>query len=141
YGTAVFGGLRAYWNEDEEQLFIFRPRDHCRRFLQSASLLCMNVPLSGDDLLKALTELIRTAGHEEDLYIRPLAFYSDEIIGVRLHDLTAEVSIVVMPFGAYNKNEENMHVTVYSWRRIDDNSVSERGKIAGAYVNSAFGKA
>jgi branched-chain amino acid aminotransferase len=100
YGTAVFGGLRAYRNEDEKQLFIFRPRDHFRRFLQSASLLCMNVHTTGDDLLKGLIELIRTEGHEEDLYIRPLAFYSDEIIGVRLHDLTAEVSIVAMPFGS-----------------------------------------
>ena len=138
YGTAVFGGLRAYRNEDEKQLFIFRPRDHFRRFLQSASLLCMNVHTTGDDLLKGLIELIRTEGHEEDLYIRPLAFYSDEIIGVRLHDLTAEVSIVAMPFGSYNKNEDSMHVTVSSWRRVDDNSIPARGKIAGAYVNSAF---
>ena len=140
YGTAVFGGLRAYWNEDEKQLFLFRPRDHFRRFLQSAKLLCMELQTNGDNLLKGLVELIRTEGHEEDLYIRPLAFYSDEIIGVRLHDLTADVSIVVMPFGAYNKNEENMHVTVSSWRRVDDNTLPARGKIAGAYVNSAFVK-
>jgi len=140
YGTAVFGGLRAYWNEEEKQLFIFRPRDHFRRFLQSAKLLCMELQTNGDNLLKGLVELIRTEGHEEDLYVRPLAFYSDEIIGVRLHDLTAEVSIVVMPFGAYNKNEEDMHVTVSSWRRVDDNTIPARGKIAGAYVNSAFVK-
>ena len=140
YGTAVFGGLRAYWNDDENQLFVFRPVDHFRRFVQSAKLLCMELPVSGDGLLKGLLELIRTEGHKEDLYIRPLAFYSDEIIGVRLHDLTAQVSIVVMPFGAYNKNEDNMHVTVSSWRRIDDNAIPARGKIAGAYVNSAFVK-
>src|SRR5437773_9428755 len=140
YGTAVFGGLRAYWNEDEKQLFVFRPRDHFRRFLQSAKLLCMEPQTNGDNLLKGLIELIRTEGHEEDLYIRPLAFYSDEIIGVRLHDLTAEVSIVAMPFGHYNSNEESMHVTVSSWRRVDDNVIPARGKIAGAYVNSAFAK-
>jgi branched-chain amino acid aminotransferase len=140
YGTAVFGGLRAYWNEDEKQLFVFRPNDHFRRFLQSSKLLCMDLHTSGEDLLKGLVELIRTEGHEEDLYIRPLAFYSDEMIGVRLHDLTGEVSIVVLPFGAYNKNEENMHVTVSSWRRVDDNMIPARGKIAGAYVNSAFVK-
>jgi len=138
YGTAVFGGLRAYWNDDEKQLFVFRPQDHFRRFLQSAKLLCMDLHLTGDDLLKGLVELIRTEGHQEDLYIRPLAFYSDQIIGVRVHDLTAEASIVVLPFGAYNKNEDNMHVTVSSWRRIDDNTIPARGKIAGAYVNSAF---
>jgi branched-chain amino acid aminotransferase len=138
YGTAVFGGLRAYWNDDEKQLFVFRPYDHFRRFLQSAKLLCMDLDLTGDDLVKGLVELIRTEGHQEDLYIRPLAFYSDEIIGVRVHDLTAEASIVVLPFGSYNKNEDNMHVTVSSWRRIDDNTIPARGKIAGAYVNSAF---
>jgi branched-chain amino acid aminotransferase len=138
YGTAVFGGLRAYWNDDEKQLFVFRPHDHFRRFLQSAKLLCMDLHITGDDLLKGLVELIRTEGHQEDLYIRPLAFYSDQIIGVRVHDLTAEASIVVIPFGAYNKNEDNMHVTVSSWRRIDDNTIPARGKIAGAYVNSAF---
>jgi branched-chain amino acid aminotransferase len=138
YGTAVFGGLRAYWNDDEKQLFVFRPHDHFRRFLQSAKLLCMDLHLSGDDLVTGLRDLIRTEGHREDLYIRPLAFYSDQIIGVRVHDLTAEYSIVVMPFGSYNKNEDNMHVTVSSWRRIDDNTIPARGKIAGAYVNSAF---
>src|ERR1051326_4320931 len=116
YGTAVFGGLRAYWNDDEKQLFIFRPQDHFRRFLQSAKLLCMDLPFASDDLVKGLAELIRTEGHEEDLYIRPLAFYSDEIIGVKVHDLNPEVSIVAIPFGTYNKNEDNMHVTVSSWR-------------------------
>src|SRR5216117_1156811 len=138
YGTAVFGGLRAYWNDDEKQLFVFRPHDHFRRFLQSGKLLLMELGISGDDLVKGLADLIRTEGHHEDLYIRPLAFYSDQIIGVKVHDLTAEYSIVVMPFGNYNKNEESMHVTVSSWRRIDDNSIPGRGKIAGAYVNSAF---
>src|SRR6059036_1608500 len=140
YGTAVFGGLRAYWNADEKQLFVFRPADHFRRFLQSAKLMCMELPVSGEELLKGLIDLIRAEGHKEDLYIRPLAFDADEIIGVRLHDLHPEVSIVVIPFGNYNKNEEGMHVTVSSWRRVDDNSIPARGKIAGAYVNSAFVK-
>jgi branched-chain amino acid aminotransferase len=98
----------------------------------------MELNLTGDDLVKGLIELIQTEGHHEDLYVRPLAFYVDEIIGVKVHDLTAEASIVVLPFGVYNKNEESMHVTVSSWRRIDDNSIPARGKIAGAYVNSAF---
>ena len=140
YGTAVFGGIRAYWNEDEKQLFVFRPQDHFRRFLQSAKLLCMELPHSADDMVKGLLELIRTEGHKEDLYVRPLAFYGDEIIGVRLHDLHPEVSMVVMPFGHYVSNEDGMHVTVSSWRRIDDNVIPARGKIAGAYVNSAFAK-
>jgi branched-chain amino acid aminotransferase len=141
YGTAVFGGLRAYWNEDEQQLFIFRPIDHFTRFLQSARLLCMDLPYSAEDFTAHLTALMRKEGHKKDCYIRPLAFFDDEIIGVRLHDVHPQVSIVAVPFGRYGTNEESgMHVTVSSWRRVDDNIIPARGKIAGAYVNSAFAK-
>lgn len=140
YGTAVFGGLRAYWNESEEQLFVFRPFDHFRRFLQSAKLMCMELPYSEEDFVRALVDLLRAENQKEDCYIRPLAFFGDEIIGVRLHDLHTEFSMVAIPFGNYNANEDRMHVTVSSWRRVDDNVIPARGKIAGAYVNSAFAK-
>jgi branched-chain amino acid aminotransferase len=100
----------------------------------------MELPYSADQLVNALTELMRTEGHREDCYIRPLAFFSDEIIGVRLHNLHTEVSIVAIPFGRYGSNEDGQHVTVSSWRRVDDNIIPARGKIAGAYVNSAFVK-
>ena len=140
YGTAVFGGLRGYWNDDEKQLFVFRPLDHFKRFLQSGKLMCMEIPYSAEDLVNSLTELMRKEGHQQDCYIRPLAFFSNEIIGVRLHNLKTEVSIVCLPFGRYGTNEDGQRVTVSSWRRVDDNIIPARGKIAGAYVNSAFVK-
>ena len=123
YGSAVFGGLRAYWNDDEQQLFIFRPQDHFKRFLQSAGLMRMELPYSADQLVEALTELMRKEGHKEDCYIRPLAFFADEIIGVRLHRLNTELSMVALPFGSYGTNEDGQHVTVSSWRRVDDNII------------------
>ena len=138
YGTAIFDGIRGYWNEREEQLFVFRLHDHFKRFLESAKLLCMDLPYSIEDLSKATIELLRAEQFTTDCYLRPLAFYSDEIIGVRLHDLTPQVSIVSLPFGRYVEKEEGAHVTVSSWRRVDDNMIPPRGKIAGAYVNSAF---
>ena len=140
YGSAVFGGLRAYWNDEEQQLFIYRPEDHFKRFLQSAKLMCMELPYSATQLVDHLTELMRKEGHKQDCYIRPLAFFCDEIIGVRLHNLHTELSIVAIPFGSYGTNEDSQHVTVSSWRRVDDNIIPARGKIAAAYVNSAFVK-
>ena len=140
YGTGVFGGLRGYWNDEEEQLFIFRPEDHYRRFLQSSKLLCMELPYALEDLVEATRELLRKEDFRQDCYIRPLAFVSDEIIGVRLQDLNAELSIVAIPFGLYVANEEGAHVTVSSWRRVDDNAIPARGKISGTYVNSALVK-
>jgi branched-chain amino acid aminotransferase len=140
YGTGAFGGVRGYWNEDEKQVFIFRPFDHFKRFLESGRILRMTFPYSVEDLVKVTQELIKKEGLKGDCYIRPLAFYSDEIIGVRLHDLNPFLSICAMPFGRYVDKEEGAHVTVSSWKRIDDNIIPARGKIAGSYVNSAFAK-
>lgn len=140
YGTAVFGGLRAYWNAEEQELFLFRPADHFRRFLESARLLGMPLSYSADDLVAQLIALLRTNLYREDCYARPLAFYADESIGVRLHDLTPQVSMIALPYGSYVDNEEGVHATISSWRRVDDNMIPARGKIAGAYVNSAFAK-
>lgn len=138
YGTGVFAGLRAYWNSDKEQLFIFKPQDHFRRFLDSASLLLMEIPYTAADLTQFTIDLLRKEGYRADCYIRPISYYSDEIIGVRLHGLHAEVTIVSIPFGSYVENEEGIHVTISSWRRVDDNMIPARGKISGAYANSAF---
>lgn len=138
YGTAVFGGLRGYWNEDEEQLFVFRPYDHYRRLLNSAKMMAMELDHTPESLTEATIRLLQTEGHRRDVYIRPLAYDADEIIGVKLHGLTSEVSIVSLPFDKYVANDTNAHVTFSSWRRIDDNAIPARGKISGAYVNSAF---
>jgi len=140
YGTGVFSGIRGYWNDEEKELFVFRPRDHYRRFLESAKMLAMELPLTEADLTAALMELLRTEGYREDCYARTLGFYADETVGVRLHDLTPEVSIVTLPYGRYIENEEGAHVTISSWRRVDDNAIPARGKIVGAYVNSALAK-
>ncbi len=140
YGTGVFGGLRGYWNEEQGQLYVFRPGEHFRRFLNSARLLCMEFPYAEDDLTQILFELLRAENYRTDCYIRPLAYFADEIIGVRLHGLTPEIAIISIPFGSYVDDEEGLHITVSSWRRVDDNMIPARGKITGAYVNSALSK-
>jgi branched-chain amino acid aminotransferase len=140
YGTGVFGGVRGYWNEAEEELFIFRPLDHFKRFLNSCKLLLLDIPHTAEELTQITIELLQTEGNRQDVYIRPLAYYSDEIIGVKLIDLTPEITIFSVPFGKYVANDTGAHVTISSWRRIDDNAIPARGKIAGAYVNTALVK-
>jgi branched-chain amino acid aminotransferase len=140
YGTAAFGGLRSYWNEEQAQLYLFRPKDHFKRLLDSARLLCMEFEQTPDSLTQITLDLLREEGYQRDVYIRPLAFKADEIIGVRLHDLHDEFSIVALPFDRYVDNDTNAHVTFSSWRRVDDNMIPARGKISGAYINSAFVK-
>lgn len=138
YGTGVFGGLRGYWNHDEEQLFVFRPHDHFERFRQSASLMRIHVPENPDELTQILNTLLRTEGFRENVYIRPLAYKATDMIGVKLHDLDDEITIFAMPFGSYVPNEEGLHVGFSAWRRVDDNAIPARGKVVGAYANSAL---
>lgn len=138
YGTAVFGGIRAYWNEQQQQLFLFRPLDHYRRFLNSAKLLRMNFPYTPEVLTQVTIELLCAENIRHNMYVRPLAYWEDEAIGVKLHGLQQAISIVSIPFDGYVTDETKNHVTISSWRRADDNIVPARGKISGAYANSAL---
>ena len=90
-------------------------------------------------MLDILLDLLRTENYRgQDVYIRPLIYKSSEVIGVRLHDLEADFTMFAQPFGSHIENEEGSRATFSSWRRIDDNSIPARGKITGAYANSAF---
>lgn len=138
YGTAVFGGIRGYWNDEKKKLYIFRPYDHYRRLLNSGRMMNMQIPFDEESLIQLTLDLVRTEGWETDIYIRPLIYKADLGIGVRLHDLRDELTIFSMPFQQYVKNDTNAHVTISSWRRLDDNMIPARGKISGAYANSAL---
>lgn len=137
YGTSCFAGLRGYWNDEKEQLFVFRIVDHYERFLNSTKLLRMALPYSVTDLAMISLDLLRREGWREDVYIRPMAYKAGAAIGCSLHDVEDDVTIFALPYGSYMK-DEGAHVTFSSWRRVDDNVIPPRGKIGGAYANSAL---
>ncbi|HET9914330.1 MAG TPA: branched-chain amino acid transaminase [Anaerolineales bacterium] len=138
YGTAVFGGIRAYWNEEKKQLFVFRPYDHFRRLLHSARMMSMQSSYDEESLIQLTLDLLRADNWQRDVYMRPSFYKADLGIGVRLHNLKDEFCMFVIAYEPYVKNDTNAHVTISSWRRIDDNVIPARGKVAGAYANSAL---
>ena len=138
YGTAVFGGMRAYWNEEKKRLFVFRPWDHYHRLLHSARMMAMETSYDEESLIELTLELLRIDNYQEDIYMRPSFYKADLGIGVKLHDLKDEFCLFTMAYEKYVKNDTNAHVTISSWRRIDDNMIPARGKVAGAYANSAL---
>ena len=139
YGTGCFEGIRGYWNEEEQQVYLFRLREHYVRFLNSCKILQISLPYTVEQLIEISIELIKRNGQREDIYIRPMAYKSDQIIGVRLHDLEDHIIITSEPIGNYI-DINGLHCGVSSWRRIDDNAIPARAKITGSYVNSAFAK-
>jgi branched-chain amino acid aminotransferase len=141
YGTAVFEGVRAYWNADHEQLYVLKAREHIERIRNSSKVLFMDEGLpSVDEWVGLIVELCRRNGFRQDAYIRPSVYKSTEAIGVRLHALAHDFYIVATPFGAYIDTDTGIRCMTSSWRRTADIAIPARGKIVGAYVNSAFAK-
>ncbi|MBN1188742.1 MAG: branched-chain amino acid transaminase [Dehalococcoidales bacterium] len=139
YGTAVFEGIRGNWNEDRQQIYLFRLKEHYERLLNGCKVLKIDVPYSIDELCRLTVELVARSGLKENVYIRPLAYKSQEAMGVRLHDLEADFFIFVMPWGRYIDSDK-CRVGVSSWRRPGSNFSAPQAKIAGQYINSAFAK-
>ncbi len=141
YGTAVFEGIRANWNEDDSTFYIFRPREHYERLLRGCRILRMEVPYSADDLCKLSAELVERSGYQDDLYVRPLVFKSSEVVAnLKLHELDAELAIMAVPLGNYLGGESMARCCTSSWRRMEDTMIPPRVKISGLYVNSILAK-
>jgi branched-chain amino acid aminotransferase len=139
YGTGCFEGIRGYWNEEDQQIYLFRIREHYERLLRSCKVLQISLPYSVEQLVDISVELVRRNGQRQDVYLRPVAYKADQIVGVRLHNLTDHFVITSEPVGNYI-DLSGLHCGVSSWRRVDDNAIPARAKITGAYVNSAFAK-
>ena len=140
YGTGVFEGIRAHWDEAQEELFILRSDEHYERWKQNCGILRIDVPHSPQELTAITVEILRRNAFRTNVYIRPLAYKSAERVGVSLDDQDA-FTIIALPFGEYLPADKGVHAGVSSWRRIDDNVIPPRAKICGAYVNSAVASA
>ena len=140
YGTGCFDGIRGNWNEEEEQIYLFRIADHYQRLLKSCNILKINHPGSVEELCQITVALTEMNGYREDVYVRPLAYKSAQAVGVRLHNLEDDFFIFVTPFGPYLDIENGIKCCVSTWRRIDDNMIPPRAKVTGLYVNSALAK-
>jgi branched-chain amino acid aminotransferase len=138
YGTATFEGIRAYWNEEQGRLYGLKVREHVERIRQSCRILFIDDVPPVDELTGLIIETVRRNGFREDAYIRPSFYKSTRAIGVRLHDLEHQLSIITLPFGDYIDTEAGCRLMSSSWRRNADEALPARGKIVGGYVNMAF---
>lgn len=140
YGTGCFEGVRGFWSEHDEELYLFQLREHYERLHQSAKILMMKLSYGVDTLIDLSVELCVRNGFRSDLYVRPIVYKSAEMIGVRLHDVPDTFALIAMPFTGYFDTDDGLRVSVSGWRRIDDNTAPARAKVTGVYVNSALAK-
>jgi len=140
YGTLVFGGLRGYFDEQSDNLYVFRLSDHIRRLLNSAKIMQMKSPLNEKEIMEIILELARKNKYRCNIYFRPFIYKSAMQISPRLHDLEDDLSIYTLKLDDYLDTTRGLNVMVSSWRRIDDNIIPTRAKAGGGYVNSALAK-
>ena len=136
YGLAVFEGVRAY--KSEIGTAIFRLREHTDRLFNSAKIYMMAMPYSKESLMEAQREVVR-ANRLESCYIRPLAFYGSEKMGVSPVGASVHVSIAAWPWGAYLGEEgmkRGIRVKTSSFARHHVNVTMARAKLASTYANS-----
>jgi branched-chain amino acid aminotransferase len=140
YGTATFEGIRGNWSDEREQIYLFRLRDHFRRLHKSCRILRMELPYSEDELCDLTVKLVEMCGYREDIYIRPIAYKSSEVVGLRMHGVEDDFLMFVTPFGPYLDVEKGIRCMTSSWRRVPDTGIPARAKVNGLYVNSALAK-
>jgi len=137
YGTGIFEGIRGYWSATEEQLYLFRLRDHYERMQRSGRLLRIGLPGTVGELCELTVELLRRNGERTDVYVRPFAYKAARSIKVALHALRDGFAMYSFPIGAYLPVDGAVAATS-SWQRVSDAAIPARGKISGSYVNTAL---
>jgi len=140
YGTGVFEGIRGYWNAAEEQLFLFRAREHFVRLHESARIMAIALPYSVDDLCQISLEIVRRSAYRQDIYLRPIAYKSGLGIGVGTAGVADGFLLFATPMGNYVDTERGLRCCVSSWRRTSDNAIPPRAKVTGGYANAALAK-
>ncbi len=142
YGSAVFEGIRCYYDEESGDSVVFRLQDHMERLHRSAKMIMMDLPYSVDELCQATVDLIK-ANDIKSCYIRPLAYYGYGQMGVDPTGAPTDVIIAVWPWDAYlgeEALERGIDVGISSWRQRSFNAIPPAIKSAASYLNSILAK-
>ncbi len=142
YGLGIFSGMRAHYNKEEGQLYLFDPKDHYKRLLSAAKMCSFNDFMANYSYEKfegLLKDLLKNNDIKEDAYIRFTIFVDEEKIGPKFGEYKDSVIAFLYPLGDYVPTG-GMKCKVSSWTRVSDNALSPRAKFHGAYVNTALAK-
>lgn len=140
YGTGCFEGIRAYWNQAQERLYVIRLAEHATRILRSARILHLepDPTLTQPRFEEIVLELLARNDYRQDAYVRPIIYKAGKTIKVTLTGIPTEFCCYSLPFGEYLDIRKGLRLMTSSWRRIDDNAIPARAKPTGAYLNAAL---
>lgn len=140
YGTACFGGIRGYWNEQQKNIFIFRIDEHHKRLNNSANMLFMKLDYNLSEFTEIARKVLQEGQWGQNVYLRPFLYKADLDISPRLHNVKDAFALYVLGLDDYLDTKKGLNVCVSSWRRIHESMIPTRAKANGGYVNSALAK-
>jgi branched-chain amino acid aminotransferase len=140
YGTGVFEGIRAGWNERQRELYLLDAAAHYDRMQGSARAMGLRLPYDTPSLVEATAELLRRGELREDGYIRPVFLLSGESLGVVMDGVETRLSIAAWRMDTAYANPTGVRCLVSSWRRCPDGVVPVRAKGLAGYGGPALAK-
>lgn len=139
YGTAIFEGIRAYYNKEEDQLYAFRVPEHYERLKRSAKIMHMKSPETIEEYCQITKNLLKKNNYRTNCYVRPNIYKSaHDKIGPGLINNPDSFMIFTLTLGDYVDTSKGLRVCVSNWRRNSDNAIPPRAKVSGAYANTAL---
>ncbi len=136
YGAMVFEGLRGYWNDEEEQMYLFRVHEHCRRLNQSLKMTRMDLTVTMEEMTGNLIRLIRKNEVQETIHFIYSAFLDGD--GPMSSTGPIGTAIEIRRLGRMFDIENGIRCSTSSWRRNTDDASPMRIKSAANYQNSRF---
>jgi branched-chain amino acid aminotransferase len=140
YGTGTFEGIRAWWNAEREQLYMFEALAHYSRLDRSARILGLRLATPPESLVEMTAELLRRNGVRYDAYIRPLLIQHGDVLPVRMHDVQTRLSVAATPAPGDYISPHGVRCMVSTWRRAPDSCTPNRAKVTGTYTGPSLAK-
>ena len=148
YGTGCFEGIRGYWNDAQEQLYLFRVEEHFERLHRSARTLRMKLRYSVPELAAITQNVVSRNKFRTDVYVRPVVYKSGAIVGLSMVRKDGDTTVFLpddfflfaVAFGDYLDVNEPIKCCISTWQRVDDNAMPARVKATGLYLNSSLAK-
>jgi len=136
-GSRVFEGMRAYWNDSQEQLYIFKMEEHLRRLAQSMKMMRMNLDFSLQEIRQALVDVLVKNDLREDVHLSPSVYFGvgQSFFSYKPGTVDVGVYVLAQPRQSILGTGRGIHVCVSSWTRISDRDVPPRLKASANYQN------
>lgn len=136
-GLNVYEGLKAYWNEEREELAVFRFDAHLRRLAFSMKMVRMTLPYTLDDLKRATVELLARNRFRRGVAIRIVCYFGEGVLfGYRPEEIETGAFIYGAARSGVSAFADGIHCCVSTWRRISDTTAPPRIKAGANYHNA-----